>query len=285
MNKIALLTMDVEDWYNTSYIQNMPCLDKTYSMCDGIDNYLKILSKFGIKATFFVLLEMALLHEKEITEIKESKNEIGLHGYDHICPIDKTVNEFKEEIIFAKGSIENKYNIEIKGYRAPAYSLDKQRLDIIQNIGFLYDSSKIDSTANSLYGKLDLDCYTTITNGVFSANQFYEFEISTEKLLLKRFAIGGGFFRIFPWFFSKILIKKYIKNHNIFIFFIHPFELSSKRFPHVDRIGFKNYLRSHFGLGTVENKIIKMIKYLKKKGFIFMTYSEAIDFIKDEKNE
>lgn len=282
MKKIALLSMDVEEWYDAAYMQNNVNIDKKYLMSDGIENFCSIIKEHSINATFFLLLHMADEHTLQINRIIDDGNEIALHGFDHLCPLEKNLDIFEKEVLIGKEKIENTFNIRINGYRAPSYSLDAERLEIIQKLHFSYDSSKIDSTMNKYYGQIDLKDFNEITKGVYKKEDFYEFEIPSEKFFFKKVNIGGGgFFRIFPWFISKGLIKKYIKKHNFFVFFIHPFEMSNRQYPKVKGIGAKKFLRSHLGLGTVQKKVKKLIGLLEKEGFSFMTYSNAIDYLRN----
>ena len=46
--------MDVEDWFHLEYINNYKYSDEM-SMKDGIQKYLNLLSKYDIKANFFIV--------------------------------------------------------------------------------------------------------------------------------------------------------------------------------------------------------------------------------------
>ena len=56
--KFAALSMDVEDWYHLDCLQSCNP-DTSKSMLDGFVNYAEMLNRHGIKATFFVLGELA----------------------------------------------------------------------------------------------------------------------------------------------------------------------------------------------------------------------------------
>ena len=46
-NKYAVLSMDVEDWYQLYYFLGKA--DTSYSMLDGFENYVELLNKAGVK--------------------------------------------------------------------------------------------------------------------------------------------------------------------------------------------------------------------------------------------
>lgn len=279
MKKYAVMTMDVEDWYDANYLLNLD-LDKSYSMSDGLENYVQILEKHNIKGTFFTLSDMIKWVGPKLKVLKEKGHEIGVHGKNHIRPIEKDLITFEKEIKQAKELLEKEINGEVYGYRAPSYGIDIERLDIIEKLGFKYDSSKINSQSNSFYEQLDLSTFDIIDDKIYKRKDFIEFEISTEKLLNKRVTIsGGGFFRIFPWFITKNLIKKFIKKENYFVFFIHPFEVSNKKTPKIKGLKILNKIRLNFGRKSVQRKINKLIKLLKKNNFEFVTFNEYVNII------
>ena len=73
------------------------------------------------------------------------------------------------------------------------------------------------------------------------------------------------------------MIKKFLENENFYVFFIHPFEVSSKPTPKIKGISFLNKIRMNFGRKTVQKKIHKLINLLKYSGYEFVTFSELIN--------
>ena len=58
MKNYAVLSMDIEDWYHLDYFREKN-VNMSYSMLDGVNNYLSILESHDIKTTFFTLGEIA----------------------------------------------------------------------------------------------------------------------------------------------------------------------------------------------------------------------------------
>ena len=162
------------------------------------------------------------------------------------------------------------------GYRAPCFSLDRERLDLVEKSGFEYDSSRIDFSMHPLYGTIKMDDYLALSNNIFRKNNFFEFQVSTLSMLKRTIPVsGGGYIRIFPWIIMKRLVQKYIMNNDLYILYIHPFELSNRNTPSVpDSTSWKTKFRFGYGRDSVSNKINLLIRLLKDNGYQFVTFSE-----------
>ena len=80
---------------------------------------------------------------------------------------------------------------------------------------------------------------------------------------------GGGFFRLYPFFLYKILVRKYLSKHDSFVFFLHPYEINYHKFEGIKRMKMKDKFRFDFGRKNAQKKFWKLIRYLKKQGFTF----------------
>jgi len=274
MKKYAVLTMDIEDWYHLDYFLDLK-LDKTYSLLDGVEEYLNILNKYGIKSTFFVLGEIAKKIYSTLIKIVLSGHEIACHGLIHKRPILIDIDEFRKQLTSAKDILSNICGEEVIGYRAPTFGLDNARLEIIKSLGFKYDSSRIEFKQHPLYGSLDISSFVKVKQGIYRKNDFFEFEVSTKRISSFQLPIsGGGYFRLFPWLVTKYMISSYSKDAELYVFYIHPFELSNKCLPRVDGITLGTKFRANVGRYKVKNRIEKLILLLKSQGYEFYTFKE-----------
>lgn len=276
MNKTAVLSMDVEDWYHLYYFLDKA--DKSYSMLDGFTNYIDLLNKHDIKTTFFVLSELADSLKSELNYAVSCGHEIACHGKFHIRPLDLSITDFEKQLIDAKSKIENVIGKEVIGYRAPCYGIDNERHQLLHKIGFKYSSSKMNVPDHPLYGELDLTDFIEPIKGIYAKDGMTEFSLNTESLFGKHIAIsGGGWIRLLPWsILMKPLIKKSIKSSYIYSLYIHPFELSKKQMPIVHGSGLITSIRARKGLGKVDIKIEQLIEILKDYNYCFDTYSNLI---------
>ncbi len=266
--------MDIEDWYHLDYFDKTQC-DKNYSMLDGINVYRELLSINEIKSSFFILGELAKPLKTIIRELSQEKHDIGSHGWDHLRPLKMTLPQFSNDLLKSKNIIENIIGTQVEGYRAPCFSMNRSRLDLVKKTGFKYDSSRIAFKGHPIYGQINIDGYEVISNNIFKDEDFFEFQISTQKILGKNIPVsGGGYLRLFPWLFMGRLIDYYLTYNELFVFYIHPFEFSTKPpppFP-ASTIGY-NKTRFSLGRSTVQRKFAELISLLKSKGFRFTTFS------------
>ena len=271
MKKYAAITMDVEDWYTNDYFLDCKGTDSNYHMLDGLDVLVGLLDKNSIPATFFALTEILPFVGNSLVEAEKNGSEVALHGLTHNRPLTMTLDEFKDQITKAKKLIEDCVGHEVFGYRAPTYAINDEHLDIIRNLGFKYDSSKVAHSLNPHYGTLNLPSFTEVQKNIWIDKAFCEFGISTEEFIGKRFPIGGGYIRMLPWSFNFHQLKKYTADGAFYIMYIHPFELSSKCVPKVRDASLTGKIRANVGRKGCDIKIQKIIDLLKSRGYEFVT--------------
>ncbi len=275
IDKYAVLSMDMEDWYHLDYYRKC-ATDRSVSMMDGVRNYVDLLDAHNMKTTFFVLSELIEQHKNTIMYIADHGHEIACHGKTHIRPMQLSVSDFEEEIKSAKASLEDVIGREVIGYRAPCYSIDNQRYEIVRNAGFKYSSSRMDIPGHPLYGDLDLTGYNQPFPGVYEKDGFYEFTLSTTKFLGRNIAVsGGGWIRLFPWRpLMKPLIMGYLDSAQLYTLYIHPFETSRVKMPKVKDASFINEIRAKRGLGKVESRVEQLLCMLEDRGFKAETFGD-----------
>ncbi len=271
--KYAILSMDIENWYHLDYFKGKEC-DQSYSMLDGLDSYLDIIDSNNIPSSFFALGELVLSIKSRLREISDSKHDLGSHGWAHKRPLNMNVDSFRKEVLKCKSELEQLLGKSITGYRAPCFSLDRERLNILKEVGYKYDSSRIEFGDHPLYGEINMNGFKEESPGIYRMDDFYEFQISTLACGGKQIPVsGGGYLRIFPWFLMNKLLKKYLTTDNLYVLYIHPFEFSSKNNPiFPSSISLANKFRFSLGRGTVTKKFERVIQLLKEKGFHFTTF-------------
>lgn len=271
MNKYAAITMDVEDWYTNDYFLECNGTDPNYHMLDGLDVLIHLLSDNLIPATFFTLTEVLPFVGKSLVQAEKNGSEVAVHGLTHNRPVTMGIEEFEVQVSKAKTLIEECVGHEVIGYRAPTYGIDDDRLQVIRNLGFKYDSSKVAQSLNPHYGTLNLPSFKEVQKNIWTDKDFCEFGISTEEFIGKRFPIGGGYIRMLPWAFNVHQLKKYTDDGSFYILYIHPFELSSKSVPRVSDSSFTSKIRANVGRKGCKNKIQKIISMLKARDYEFVT--------------
>lgn len=272
--KLAVFTMDLETLSDTGCIRNSD-LDIKQDMLDGLDEYISILDKYGIKATLFAMSDAALSVKDKLKEYIKNGHDLALHGKDHSAPITLSDDEFRYRISAAKKQLEAIFGVEIKGYRAPYFSLDNSRLDILDELGFTYDSSRFDFPKRDFATEIDVSSFKKIGDNVFSRAGFYEFGMPLAKFMGLRVPVtGGGYARMSNWSFFLSVLYQYLVRSNYYVFYLHPFEVSKMKMPSTPNLkGYDQYyLRA--GIKSYPHKIETIIHILKKLGYEFVTFDQ-----------
>jgi len=196
-----------------------------------------------------------------VREIVDRGHEIGSHGYSHQLIYKQTPEVFRQETETSKKLLEDISGIAVRGYRAASYSVTRESLwalDIIAESGFDYDSSifpvKHDRygipDANELPHKLTTPQGHTLT----------EFPITALRLPGYKLPIaGGGYFRLFPYWFSKWGLGRVNKKQNqAFVFYLHPWELDPEQ-PELPATGLSRF-RHYNNLDVCEQRFKKLLE-------------------------
>ncbi len=273
--KKAVLTLDVEDWYHLDYFDRFEC-NTNNSLLDGLDEYVELLDSLSLPSSFFVLGEIAEKKVEFFRNLVKAGHDVGSHSWDHTRPMTLSVEAFRDDLYRCIEIMKEINGDRGFGYRAPCFSLDRERLDIVRDSGFSYDSSRIDFGHHPLYGSINMQGYKNISNTIYLNGGFMEFEATTLPVLGKNIPIsGGGYLRLFPWPFMKTLISRYLKKNDLYVFYIHPFELSKLDIPEVPRsTSIITKFRFAHGRDSVVDKITRLVDLLGSNGYTFTTFSE-----------
>ena len=95
------LTVDLEDWYHICGVEGLstPQQWDNYEtrIIKNTNKILRLLRKYNVKATFFVLGYVALKEPDLITAIDNEGHEISTHGFYHRRVFEMTEKEFEED--------------------------------------------------------------------------------------------------------------------------------------------------------------------------------------------
>ncbi len=280
--KNAFFTIDVERFIDTECVHNAK-QNINNNMLDGLDRYVAILDKYGIKATLFVLSDFVDDIYVQLKKHADNGHKIAIHGKKHISPVTMSNEEFREHIIHAKNKLENLFDCDIVGYRAPCFGIDREKLDILKSLGIKYDSSRMEFSPARHVENIDMDDFERVEGEIFRKGDFYEFGLSTQKLFGKRFPVsGGGYVRIPSWLFAGSLIRHYISHSNYYVFYTHPFEFSKERIPKIKKLRIYDKMYLAMGFVSYPYKMEYIIKRLIRSGYKFTTFE---DYITDKNNE
>jgi polysaccharide deacetylase family protein (PEP-CTERM system associated) len=261
------LTIDVEDYFHVSAFENSIKFEEWGSFESRVVNntrkILEILSEAGeIKATFFILGWVAEKHPEIVKEINADGHEIACHSYRHRLVYNMTPEEFMSDLSKAKKILEDIIGKKILGYRAPSYSITKRSLwafEILEDNGFEYDSSIFPIT-HDRYGIPDAPRFKYD----LVEHNLVEYPISTSKILgLKVPVSGGGYFRLFPYWFSRLALRKINNNENQpYMFYIHPWEIDLEQ-PRINGANVFSRFRHYNNLGKTAKRFKRLLRDFK----------------------
>ena len=229
------LTIDVEDYFHVAALAKSIPTSKWDSLeCrveKNTDKLLELFDSKNVNATFFTLGWVAERYPQIVKKIAAAGHEVASHGYSHQLIYNQTQEVFREETHKSKVILEDITQQEIIGYRAASYSITNQSkwaLDILCELGFKYDSS-IFPVKHDLYGIPGSPRwpYTLETD---QKNSIVEFPISTFNIANYKLPIaGGGYFRLFPYWFTKLGLGSINRENEPFVFYLHPWEVDPEQ--------------------------------------------------------
>jgi len=256
------LTIDVEDYFQVSALaphidrsdwHRIPCRVER-----NIDLVLALLADSGSKATFFTLGWIAERYPQLVTRIVAEGHELASHGYHHHRVTDQERAEFSEDIRTAKSLLEDLAGIEVKGYRAPSFSVGKGNpwaFDCIAEAGYRYSSS-VYPIRHDHYGMPDAPRFSHQ-----SRDGLLEIPVTTARLLKTNWpAGGGGYFRLMPYALSRSLIRRVNRvERRSAVFYFHPWELDPGQ-PRVAGTSLKTRFRHYVNLHRTEPRLRSLLR-------------------------
>lgn len=275
--KYAVLTMDVEAFIDTECVAT--AADPVdVDLLDGFDEYIRILDRHGIKSTLFTVGTLAPKIADRMRECVARGHRAALHNYAHEAPIDIDPAVFREQTALARERMEALFGTEVVGYRAPYFSMDDRHLEVLRELGFRYDSSRLGFARARHTVPLALDGFERMERGIHRRDGFYEFSMSIGRLFGFPYPVsGGGYVRLANWLFIRGIIHRYLRKNDFYVFYLHPFELTRQRLPRIK--GLKGYDRFYLtrGIRSYGRHIDELIRMLERMGYTFITFEELAD--------
>ncbi|WJW74461.1 DUF3473 domain-containing protein [Thiohalobacter sp. IOR34] len=256
------MTVDVEDYFQVSAFERHiapESWDRLPLRVDqNMNRILELFSRHGIKATFFTLGWVAERLPALVRRLVEEGHELASHGYAHQRVTNLTPRQFRQDVQRSKALLEDVAGVEVKGYRAPSYSIGAGNLwalDVLEEAGFHYSSS-IYPIHHDLYGMPEAPRFAFHMDG----RRLLEIPVTTFQLGGHKLPCGGGgYFRLLPYPLSRWAMRRV--NHadrQSCIFYFHPWEIDPQQ-PRQRNIGLKTRLRHYLNLGRMERRIERLL--------------------------
>jgi peptidoglycan/xylan/chitin deacetylase (PgdA/CDA1 family) len=115
----------------------------TYGAKVAVPLILDLLARHGVRATFFVVGQVAERYPDRVDAIVRAGHELAVHGYTHTGPARLSRDEEEDELIRARAVLE-RFGAPITGYRSPSWDFSPNTLDLLERHGFRYSSNLMD---------------------------------------------------------------------------------------------------------------------------------------------
>ncbi len=128
--------------------ENKPSLMSmaAYGPLVAVPRILRMLDKYEIKATFFIPGKTMEKYPEMVKEIDRRSHEIGNHGYSHICPqLCFDEEQERSEYIKTNTILKELTGKDAVGFRTPSFEFSAYTMRILEEMGFLYESSMMGS--------------------------------------------------------------------------------------------------------------------------------------------
>lgn len=259
---INALTIDVEDYFQVSALapyfpkeswNSTPCRVE-----QNVHRILELMHKHEAKGTFFTLGWIAERYPKLIRLIAMEGHEIASHGYGHQRASEQTPEAFLADIQLAKAVLEDIAGCEVKGYRAPSFSVGLSNPwahGVIEAAGYTYSSS-VYPVKHDHYGVPDAPRFPYPVG-----KALVEIPITTVRRLGRNWPVGGGgYFRLLPYPVSAWGIRKFNEeDRRPAIFYFHPWEIDPEQ-PVVKEASAKTRFRHYVNLDRTEARLARLLQ-------------------------
>lgn len=228
-----------------------------------------------IRATFFVLGWIAERLPNLVKEIHSRGHEVASHGYIHDLCYDCSYDILRNDLSESKSLLEDITGTLVCGYRAPSFSINNDIIKIVEDCGYMYDSSYNSFGMHGRYGKLDLNNKKNKGIAIEMDNNFYELPVSNLQFSIPKFKIqnyimpwgGGGYFRLIPFFLFRIGVASILRKTNAYMLYLHPWEIDADQ-PKIREASALFKFRHYVNLKKCEIRLAKIINAFRNINFI-----------------
>ncbi len=261
----VVLSFDVEEHFQIEAAAGLaiaPALKDHYRERLAPSTYwlLDQLDRRGIKATFFVLGQIARHHAVLVRDIHRAGHEVASHGWDHRRVHNLTPASFRQDVRQSKDALEQVTGEAVVGYRAPTFSIVRQTgwaIDVLAELGMLYDSS-IYPVRHDRYGVPAAPRSLFLAKGTEHA--ILELPPATLRLLGINIPIGGGgYFRLLPLTVMERAIRQVrrVCDPPVVMLYFHPWEFDPRQ-PYLP-LRRLNRFRTYVGIARSRDRLTALL--------------------------
>jgi polysaccharide deacetylase family protein (PEP-CTERM system associated) len=260
-----VLSFDVEEHDRIEAAAGLhiaPALKAHYRerLADSTRWLLDTLARAEVRATFFVVGQIADHDPGLVRAIRAGGHEVASHGWAHRRLLAMTPSEFREDARRSKEALEQVTGTAVVGYRAPTFSVMPQTawaLDLLAELGMRYDSS-IYPVRHDRYGVPAAPRAPFWAYG--ERHRILELPPATLRVGGVNVPMGGGgYFRLFPlWLIERALRQTAADcRPAAAVLYFHPWEFDPEqaRLP----LGRLSRFRTYVGLTRTRGRLTELL--------------------------
>lgn len=145
MTRYFIFTIDLESdipgVYENSYL----------GIEEGLPDLRDFFRSEGIRPDLFASAELAVKYSESLGNLADDFN-VGSHGYSHRHLLDRSPNAQKEDIVKSTRIIESLTGQKVEQFRAPNFSVSGTTITILDDLGYLIDSSVLPGRKMARFG-------------------------------------------------------------------------------------------------------------------------------------
>lgn len=251
------MSVDVEEWFQVGAFEHT--IDKAdwatleSRVADNTARVLDLFAETDTKATFFTLGWVAQRQGALMRRIVQEGHEVASHGWDHQRVFTMGADAFRADLRRARAALEDATGKAVTGYRAPSFSIDQRTPwahAVLAEEGYRYSSS-VAPVAHDHYGWRDSPRFAWRP---LADDALVELPVTVGEAAGRRFATGGGFFRLLPAGVTDFALRQVNAAAQPGMFYFHPWEVDPDQ-PRVTAAPLRSKLRHYSRLGAMAGKL------------------------------
>ena len=255
------ITIDLEDYYQVTGFSDVVRYDRWGTYESRVERNTNIvLEALGDnKATFFILGWEAEKRPGLIKKIAGAGHEIATHGRRHKLITNMNKEEFAEDMKREVKLLEDLTGEKVLGHRAPSFSITDDTpwaFEVMADLGLKYDSSVFPiKRRHGGIPEAGMKPFSIET----SAGVIYEFPLAVTNFLGKTLPVaGGGFFRLYPYWFTRRAMLENNRSDIPVVVYLHPWEFDPGQ-PRLKSFFSRNGFNHYVNLDKTLKKFRKLL--------------------------
>lgn len=192
------------------------------------ERYLHFLELHGMKATFFIVGDVAKKYPELVKEIVHAGHEVGCHTNKHVPLTEQSKETFRADL---DENMEHLFNAGVNalyGFRAPVFSLTERSqwaYEVLIELGFVYSSSVLPAK-NPLHGWENFGRdFKLIQNAI------WELPITLYPKYFSLPCAGGVYLRMLPFWMTRRAFEYYGGRGKPVLSYFHPYDIDHEEEP------------------------------------------------------